>query len=74
MACPDECGCTDPLSSPLLKQPKHGCREECIQEAYRFSMAVTSPLYGHAPNFTTGCKDAPPGPGPCKKPEPSVGG
>ena len=63
VACPDECGCTDPLSSPLLKPPNHGCRDACIQEAYGFSLAASSPLYGNVPNFTLGCKDVPPGPG-----------
>ncbi|CAK9020903.1 Uncharacterized protein SCF082_LOCUS15102, partial [Durusdinium trenchii] len=63
VACPDECGCTDPLATPLLKPPFHGCREACIQEAYGFSFQSTSPLYGNVPNFTLGCKDAPPGPG-----------
>ena len=63
LACPRTCGCTTPLASPLFKTPKFGCPKACIQESYGFSMWPSSPLYGKPPNFTTGCKDSPPGPG-----------
>ncbi|CAK9063988.1 unnamed protein product [Durusdinium trenchii] len=59
--CPRHCGCTRPLSSPLLKTPMFGCTRQCIQESYNFSMYGSSPLFGQPPNFTTGCKDQLPG-------------
>ena len=62
-ACPRTCGCTTPLASPLFKTPRFGCPKACIQESYGFSMLPASPFYGKPPNFTTGCKDSPPGPG-----------
>ncbi|CAK9100246.1 Protein NLRC3 [Durusdinium trenchii] len=61
-SCPRHCGCTQPLSSPLLKTPWFGCTRQCIQESYGFSMYGFSPLFGKPPNFTTGCKDQLPGP------------